>query len=175
MLKSHAFSPVTRGRALTGVALTIALGGLALLSNGAQAQPFGPFESFLGDWKGAGQIVVANKGAEQIRCRAKYTTSADGRSLSQSLLCASDSYRVDIHSFAVADAQDVQGHWEEATRQVSGRLIGRVAGGRLEGNVTGPAFTAAMSLSAGSGKQTIVIVPQGGDISRVSIALSRSD
>jgi hypothetical protein len=93
--------------------------------------------------------------------------------LSQALVCASDSYRVDIRSFIVADGQAVQGHWEESVRQAAGQLEGRIVGGQLEGRISGPGFEARMSLATSGVRQTIVITPAGGSVSRVEIALSR--
>jgi hypothetical protein len=173
MLRSHA--PKSRSLAVRFAPVFAALGGLMLISTNASADAAGPFAKFLGVWGGAGQITGVNGTAEKIRCHASYATPSDQRSLSQSLTCASDSYRIEIRSFVVAEAQNVQGHWEETTRQVTGHLTGKIADGRFEGSVSGAAFTANLSLSATDRKQTLVITPQGGDISRVSIVLSRED
>jgi hypothetical protein len=155
--------------------LPAVLVGFALWSSSAVAASPGPFAKFIGSWDGAGQVAGVNGAIEKIRCRASYSSPSDEHSLSQTLVCASDSYRIQIHSFVVADAQNVQGHWEEATRQATGHLTGTIADGRFEGSVTGAAFTANLSLDTTGRKQTVVITPQGGDISRVSILLSRED
>lgn len=150
------------------------VGGVALWSDGASASPVGPFDKFVGSWGGAGQVAGVNGSVEKIRCRATYSTPAN-QQLSQSLTCASDSYRIQIRSFVVAEGQSVEGHWEEATRQVTGHLAGTIADGRFEGSVSGAAFTAGLSLNTAGRKQTVVITPNAGDISRVSIVLSRDD
>jgi hypothetical protein len=142
------------------------------LSPGA-ANAAGPFAGFIGNWHGSGQVVGSN-GAERITCRAGYSSSSRGEALSQTLVCASDSYRFDIRSFVVSDDQAVQGHWEELTRSVTGNLVGRIVNGQFDGTVVGSGFTAAIALRISGRKQTVTIVPQGGDITKVDIVLSRS-
>ena len=167
-------SPGARLRTIAGAVSISLLAGLALAPSSAFASSAGPFAKFVGSWDGAGQVAGANGGVEKIRCRAVYSTPAEAQ-LTQSLVCASDSYRIQIHSFVVADGQAVEGHWEEATRQVTGHLAGTIADGRFEGAVSGAAFTANLSLNTAGRKQTVVITPNAGDISRVSIVLSRDD
>jgi hypothetical protein len=137
------------------------------------AEPAHPFAKFLGNWRGAGQVVGANGSSERISCRASYSALQDGDALSQTLVCASDSYRIDIRSHVVAVGQQVQGRWEETTRQATGDLVGHIANGAFEGNVTGPGFVATMSLRAVGRRQFVNIQPQGGDIAKVEINLSR--
>jgi len=139
----------------------------------ATAQSTGPFAKFLGTWRGVGKVLMADGSDEKIHCSATYSAESGGRSLSQALVCASDSYRVDIRSFIVADGQSVQGHWEESVRQATGHLEGQIVGGQLEGRISGPGFEAGMSLVASGTRQTILISPVGGSVSRVQIALAR--
>jgi hypothetical protein len=133
----------------------------------------GPFSRLLGNWRGSGQVVGTNGHREQIRCRAGYSLSQSGEALTQTLVCASDSYRVDISCYVVAEGHRVQGHWQEATRHVEGDLTGEVAEGQFEGSVAGPGFTAKVSLRSTGRKQVVNIRPQGGDIAAVEVVLSR--
>jgi hypothetical protein len=175
MFALNALQRNSRKHAVSRLALVVALlSGLVLWSDGASASSAGPFAKFVGSWDGAGQVAGVNGTVERIRCRATYATPADAQ-LSQTLTCASDSYRIQIHSFVVAEGQSVEGHWDEATRQVTGHLAGTIADGRFEGSVSGAAFTAGLSLNTAGRKQTVVITPQGGDIARVNIILSRDD
>ncbi|MGA2042135.1 MAG: hypothetical protein ABSG83_02065 [Roseiarcus sp.] len=146
---------------------------LALSAVTANAQSTSPFAKFFGTWRGVGSVLMADGSDEKIRCTATYSAESGGRSLSQALVCASDSYRVDIRSFIVADGQAVQGHWEESVRQAAGHLEGQIVGGQVEGTISGPGFEAGMSLVTSGIRQTILISPVGGSISRVQIALSR--
>jgi hypothetical protein len=132
----------------------------------------GPFAKFSGSWRGAGEVVGTDGKNERITCRANYQVSEGGMSLTQSLVCASDSYRFDIHSDVVADGENVQGGWQESTRNVSGNLKGSIENGVFEGSVEGPGFTAQVSLRTNGRKQSVVIVPQGADIQKVDISLT---
>jgi len=133
----------------------------------------GPFEKFLGSWTGSGQIVAANGHNESIRCRAEYTEAKDGSALNQTIVCASESFKLNISSYVEASGESVQGHWHEAARDVSGQVTGRIAGGRFEGEFSATAFSAAISLTSSGRTQTVSIQPRGGDISAVHIELTR--
>jgi len=96
-----------------------------------------------------------------------------GEALSQTIVCASASYRLDIQIYVEASGQTVQGYWRETTRNVSGQLTGRIQGGLFEGAVMGQGFTAGISLRSNGRRQTVNIAPSGGDIANVRIELER--
>jgi hypothetical protein len=134
----------------------------------------GPFQEFAGDWSGGGQVIGANGNREQIRCKAQYTPGGGGANLNQSIVCASQSYRLDVESYVEATGESVQGYWREATRDVSGHLTGHISGGHFAGSVTGPSFAAVISLTSNGRKQAVNIRPEGSsDISDVEIELER--
>lgn len=150
------------------------IGGVALFCPQlALAQPEGPFSVFSGSWRGSGEVVGTDEKHERITCRAKYLVSSSGDSLSQALVCASDSYRFDVRSDVFAVGPQVRGQWQETTRNVAGNLVGRVSNGRFEGNISGPGFTAEMSVRSTGRKQEVDISPHGGDVAKVDIVLSR--
>jgi hypothetical protein len=132
-----------------------------------------PFQAFVGDWVGGGRIVGSNGDRERIRCRASYSESKHGEALSQTIVCASASYRVDINSYLEASGRSVQGYWREDTRGISGELTGKIEDGRFEGAVNGPGFTAGVSLRSNGQRQAVNIEPSGGDIADVMIELHR--
>ena len=136
------------------------------------ARSEGPFSRFSGAWRGSGEVVGSDGTRERIACRANYDIASGGAALSQSLVCASDSYRFDVRSNVVADGDKVQGQWQETTRNVTGNVLGQVADGDFEGNVSGPGFTAELSLKMTGRKQAVNITPHGGDIANVAIVLS---
>jgi hypothetical protein len=145
----------------------------ALWAQVGMAHTSSPFAAFFGSWRGSGRVVGSDGHSERINCRATYSESNGGEALSQTLVCASDSYRFDVRSYVVADGRDVQGHWEETTRNVTGQLSGQVEDGRFDGSIAGPAFTAQMSLKTTGRRQAVSITPQAGDIAEVDIVLSR--
>ena len=64
-------------------------------------------------WRGSGEITRSDGSREQIQCRARYDISEKGAALTQSLLCASASYRVSVNSYVIADGENAQGYWSE--------------------------------------------------------------
>ena len=150
-----------------------AVGGAAGLWPGPGAAATGPFEPFVGAWVGGGQIIGSNGVRERIRCRANEDESAQGAALSQSIVCASASFRLDIRSYAQASGRNVQGYWQEETRNVSGQLTGSLDDDRFVGAVTGAGFTARISLWSNGRRQAVSIRPSAGDIADVQIELER--
>jgi hypothetical protein len=132
-----------------------------------------PFERFVGNWAGGGEIVGSNGHRESIRCRAEYSEAKDGAALNQSIVCASESFKLDITSYAEASGESVQGYWREASRDVSGHMTGRISGGQFVGEISAATFTAAISLTSNGRTQSVSIRPHGGDISDVRIELKR--
>jgi hypothetical protein len=135
--------------------------------------PGGVFAPFLGSWKGSGQVTVNDGHKERISCRATYSASDNGASLTQSLTCAGDAYRFQVQSYVEATGQNLLGHWEEENRKVAGQLTGQVSGGQFVGNISGPTFTAQMSLNATERQQIVSIKPHGASYSSVDIVLDR--
>jgi hypothetical protein len=149
------------------------LGAALALPEAGMAKSEGPFASLSGNWHGSGRVTATNGTSERISCRATYTVSPDGINLSQSLVCASDSYRFDIRASVFSDGQSLTGTWQETTRNASGNLTGQIDGGSIETTVSGPGFTAGLSLKTSSHKQVVSIRPQGMEIAKVDITLTR--
>lgn len=149
------------------------LGGALFWPGAGIGEPAGPFAPFLGSWKGSGQVTVNDGHKERIACRATYTASESGQALTQSLVCAGDSYRFQVQSYVEATGRNLLGHWEEESRNVAGQFSGQLTGGLFVGNIVGPTFTAQMSLNATDRQQVVDIKPQGASFSSVDIVLSR--
>jgi hypothetical protein len=147
----------------------------SLIASQSAAQAASPFEKFVGVWSGAGQIVGTNGHRESIRCRAQYAEAKEGSALNQSIVCASESYKLNITSYVEASGESVQGYWKEASRDVSGHVTGRISGGRFEGEFSATTFTAAISLTSSGRTQAVSIQPRGGDVSDVNIELKRNE
>jgi len=152
------------------------VGAIAVLAPpGANAAGGRPFAAFVGEWTGGGVVVGANGSSERIRCRASGAESSDGAGLTQSIVCASPGYRIDIQSEVEAAGRDVTGTWSEQTRGASGELTGTISGGQFEGSVRGPNFTANVLLRANGRVQTVKIAPTGADIAEVRLELKRRE
>lgn len=148
-------------------------GALLLWPGIGMSAPGGAFAAFEGSWRGGGQVTTGDGHRERITCKATYELSDSGESLTQTLVCASDSYKFDVQCYVEASGGVVKGHWEETTRSVSGNLTGRVSNGDFEGAVMGTGFTAQISLKTTGGKQAVNIRPQGSEITDVEVALLR--
>jgi len=139
----------------------------------APALAAGPFRPFLGSWQGAGAITTQDGRREPISCRATYDSGEGEESLTYSLVCASDAFRVNIEASLTAQRGQVQGQWQETTRGVQGAVTGQIGSGDFEGTVSGPGFTVQLSIRAGGRRQVVHIAPSAGDIRSVDISLSK--
>jgi hypothetical protein len=141
---------LARGRAVGKVVFSLGFAlGLAIVLGTVAAGPAaaaGPFERFVGGWRGEGYVVGAKGDRERFICSAQYSVAEAGEALSQTIHCAGGGYRIESTCDAKASGGSVQGSWREATRNIGGRLTGRLANGDFEGTVEGPGFTAQFSV-----------------------------
>jgi hypothetical protein len=133
----------------------------------------GAFEPFAGASRGAGEVISRTGARERISCRVNGTVSQGGVALRQSIVCASDNYRLDIRINVVAQGDRVRGEWQETTRGTQGALAGRVEGGHFNGSVSSEGFSAAFSLRSEGRKEIYTLRPNGGDTASVSVVLTR--
>jgi hypothetical protein len=149
--------------------------GLFLLpvSTLAQQREGSAFSRFAGDWSGEG-TVKTSAGIERIRCKAHYDVTPDGTSLEQTLLCASDSYKLEVRSKVAATGTRFAGKWNEVTRDAIGNISGTITSTGIRGKIDGIGFTADLAISTQTNRQSVTIDPTGAtDISRVAITLTR--
>jgi hypothetical protein len=139
---------------------------------GATIAAVSPFAALAGNWSGGGVIQSTDGTQERLRCRAGYDV-AGGAELRLNLRCASASYNFDLTSDVQYRGGAISGSWSEASRNASGTLSGRAAGGRIEAAATGQNFSAELSLITRGNRQSISLRPQGTNISRVSLELDR--
>ena len=136
-----------------------------------QSRAEGPFDSMRGTWSGDGAIALSNGTQERIRCRASYSPS--GPNLRMSLVCASDSYKVDLNSHITSSGGEIKGTWAEATRQLDGDLTGTATGGDIQVSAKSAVFSASLLVKTNGRNQSISITAPGSEVSRVAIALKR--
>jgi hypothetical protein len=154
---------------LLATALMVA-GSVSVTQRADAAEGFG---SLAGSWSGAGTISTTGGNSERIRCRVSYSVTPTGAGLHQDLRCASDSYNFQVSSDIINQGGSLSGTWTEVTRQASGNVSGRVNGSNIQVAVSGPAFSAGLSIVTSGNKQSVNIRPRGGDIADVSLSLSR--
>jgi hypothetical protein len=156
------------------LAARVAVAALALAcAPPALAQSAGPFAAFAGGFHGGGAVIGSDGHRERISCRARGGVGEGGRELSQTIVCASDSYRFNITSNVVAEGGRASGQWSESTRGVSGSIAGHVSDGHFSGRVDGGTFTASVSLRATGHSLSMSLAPSDGDVARVEVNLSR--
>ena len=172
MFNSMSSQPRRGSRARSLMALGIA-SAIMLWPGIGMSETGGPFAPFIGSWRGSGQATIKDGHHERISCRATYSASDSGQSLTISLVCASDSYRFNVESYVEAQGQSIHGHWEETTRKVQGDLTGRVDGGQFKGTVTGGLFSVDMSIRATERAQAVSMVPHGADVTDLEVVLNR--
>ena len=132
---------------------------LMLSVSASQAQS-GPFAGFDGSWNGSGTVTLSDGTSERIRCRATYRVNG-GNALSQTLRCASDSYKFDLASDVRSEGNNVSGSWSEASRGVYGNLNGRAGGGHIEVFVEAAGFAANITLTTRGNRQSVSINSKG--------------
>ena len=151
------------------VAALLAMPSLA----SAQAPQQGPFAGFSGHWSGAGSLATGT-GTERLRCQAYYEAGPNGTTLVQNLTCASDSYTFELRTDMRDEGGTIRGSWVEARRNVTGGIVGRSRGGRIDATVQGPGFSATLALSTRADRQSVTIRTDAAELSRVSIDLART-
>lgn len=155
--------------------MPVAIWVTLLLLSSASFADSGPFAGLAGSWAGTGAISLGNGTKERIRCRATYSVNLDGNGLQQNLRCASDSYRFDLNSNVVHQAGELSGMWSETSRNMGGVLHGSARGEQFKVIVSSPSFSANLSLTTHGDRQSVVVTaPPGGQLTGVSISLSRA-
>jgi hypothetical protein len=162
-----------RGRAFQG-SLIIALAALTLWpSQVPEARAANTFDSLLGTWTGAGELVLHGGQWESVKCNAYYT--GGGSQLRVAVRCASSSYRVEIRSKLARAGDRISGTWEERTYNATGDVSGRDLGNRLDLSIIGGGFSGSMAVSYGSSQQAVSLSTEGIKLKSVSMMLSRSE
>ena len=148
----------------------IILSGLLGCVSATAATPLS-LNDFGGYWTGIGQVTLTNGNVERLKCVATY--KVEGEQLRQNLRCASPGQTVNSSAELRIKAGDVTGTWEEKTYAVVGAVTGRLTADGFLLAITGPAFSATMSLTGSACKQAISIVPQGLEVTQIGIGLGK--
>jgi len=131
------------------------------------AQSSGPYAGMAGNWSGGGTATLDDGSKERLRCRASYQVA--GPNMTMTLTCASDAYRINLGANLAEQGGQVSGGWTESSRNISGVLQGRGAGGNLQLVASTAGFNANISLRTAGNKQTVTLradsVFRGADIS----------
>ncbi len=166
-------STFSRTRHLALGVLTLLLCGLPAHAQ-IQATSSSPFAGFAGSWSGSGTVALSNGITERLRCQATYVVASASANLRQNLRCASDSYNFELRTDINADGGQVSGVWAESTRNMQGRISGRVSAGRIDAVAEGPGFSAGIAMAPQGARQAVSIRSQGTELSQVSVTMTRA-
>ncbi|MGY4289195.1 hypothetical protein ACVWXO_008461 [Bradyrhizobium sp. LM2.7] len=142
---------VLNRRLLTATAVLFA----AAFANTEASAQSGPFAPMAGTWSGGGTVILDDGSTERIRCRAKYAPI--GPTMEMSLTCASDAYKFNLAASVRSEGSAISGSWSEASRNISGSLLGRGGGGNFEVVVSAAGFNANLALKTSGNKQTVTM------------------
>jgi hypothetical protein len=157
-----------------GILKAFALAGVFSTIGAVSAQAAGPFAAFEGAWRGAGRISDVNGRTEPLTCKSTNSPSPDGIAMTLSLVCASDSYRVDFHSELYTDGQALRGTWTETTRNASGDVNGAIGRDVINATTTAPGFSANIVIHVVSGRRLdVALSATGTSINHVQVTMKR--
>lgn len=161
----------------TAVAAVIFLTAwLAALAPGAAAA--GIFAGMAGSWRGDGSINWTTGETERLRCTAKYKVEREGNRIVQDLTCATDSTRLVIKSTITynPDAGAITGNWSETSYGINGYVSGTASTNSVKAMVksTDNRFKARVTVVTRGSEQSVSIVPEGIDVTEVSVKLRRT-
>jgi hypothetical protein len=152
--------------------ISLGLAGLAFCASTALAA--GPFGEFGGTWKGAGRISDIHGKSEALSCKSTNTPAPDGIAMSLSLVCASDSYRVDFHSELYTDGTELRGTWKETTRSAEGNVRGTLRPDVINAVTDAPGFSANIVVKVMGGKRLdVTLNAKGTSINHVEVSMKR--
>jgi hypothetical protein len=133
----------------------------------------GPFAALAGSWSGGGTLTMSSGAQERMRCRASYTVGGGGENVRLNIRCASDSFNFDLASDVESRDGRLSGEWSESSRNAVGTITGRANGSRIQAQASSPGFSANLSLTTKGNRQSVAIAPQGTDVEKVSLTLTR--
>jgi hypothetical protein len=147
------------------------------LSGIGGASSAGVFSGLDGSWRGDGSIRWRSGETERIRCQGTYEVDRSGNRLEQHLTCASDAMKLNITSSIVynPEAGVITGSWNEGSHNVGGWVSGNASPTAIDALVqsSDKKFSSKVSVVTRGQQQTVSIVPQGLDVTAVTVALRR--
>jgi hypothetical protein len=126
-----------------------------------------PFALVKGDWVGGGELNFKDGSKEKLSCKAYYTSSDDGNTLTTAYRCAGSSNKVELRCRLNHANGKVDGTWEERTFNASGDASGTLKTGSLRLNFRG-GVAGSMTVSFSETSQTVSI-----SISTTEVPLKR--
>ncbi len=155
------------------VVIGAVLAAVSLGSAPAPAVAQSPFNSFSGNWSGAGKVMFTGGSTEAVSCRAYYTPKDAGTSLGVSIRCASPSSKIELRATLLYQGGKVTGKWEERTFNAAGDVSGQASANKINISIVGGGLTGTMAVGVNGTNQSVQIKTEGIGMTGVDINLSR--
>lgn len=153
---------------------SVAAAGFGLLiTTVVRSASAGPIEEMAGYWTGTGSVTLSSGKAERVKCAVTYKVENGSGQIRQTMRCASADYSINATTELRVKGSQVSGSWEEKTYSAVGQVTGRYTGNAFVLSIQGASFTATLNVTLANCKQTINITPQGLEVNRISIGLSK--
>ncbi len=168
MLLSGLFPPhLIRAIGLSGAVLST----LFIFAAPTAAQS--PFNSFSGNWSGAGKVKFTGGSTEAVSCKAYYTPKDAGASLGVAIRCASPSSKIELRATLLYQGGKVTGKWEERTFNATGDVTGQASTNKISLSIAGGGLSGSMAVGVNGTNQSVQIKTEGIGMTGVDISLSR--
>jgi hypothetical protein len=118
-------------------------------------------------------VTLSSGKAERVKCAVTYKVENGSGQIRQTMRCASADYSINASADLRVKGSQVSGSWEEKTYSAVGQVSGRYTGNAFVLSIQGANFTATLNVTLANCKQTINITPQGLEVNRISIGLSK--
>ena len=152
----------------------LAVAGLAVALGVSGASAAGVFASFGGSWRGIGRVSDIHGRSEPLTCKSSNAPSSDGIAMTLSLVCASDSYRVDFHTDLYTDGHELHGTWSETTRAATGNVAGAIRPDVINAITTAPGFSANILVRVvGADTLDVTLDAHGTNVNHVQVTMKR--
>lgn len=132
-----------------------------------------PLDALAGYWSGSGHVSLKGGKTERVKCSVTYKVGENGTHLKQNMRCASADYTINASADLRVQGAQVTGSWEEKTYSATGQVQGKFTDNVFALNIRGGNFTAAMKVDTSECKQNIAITPQGLEVNRITIGLTK--
>ena len=156
-------------------ARALAVAGLAAaLTTSTVYAAGGAFADFAGSYRGKGKVTDVNGKSETLTCKSDNAPAPDGIAMQLSLVCASDSYRVDFHADLYTDGQNLHGKWTETTRSAEGEISGTITPTLINAQATAPGFGAQIAVKVqDKHRLDVALNAQGTSINHVEVSMRK--
>jgi hypothetical protein len=116
-----------------------------------------------GRWAGMGAVKPTSSAEQKFKCVATYFPGKDGIKLKQNLRCQNEDMKLDVATLMQITDGQITGTWTEKTYALEGTLSGAVTDNRIDVDLKGQFFKAAMTIINTECEQEVLVTPVKAD------------